>query len=77
MWLNVEWFRVNQIRKARQRFVDRGGENVGISGLEALLELRRKDVWQERQWEGQNNEEFLNTCEPQVERTESYEIKIR
>ena len=26
--MNLEWFRTNQIRRARQRFIEGGGENV-------------------------------------------------
>ena len=40
--LSLEWFRANQIRKARQRFVGRGGENIEYLVLKRIWKYKVK-----------------------------------
>ena len=40
--LSLEWFRVNQIRQARQRFADGGGENIEYLVLERVWSYKEK-----------------------------------
>ena len=61
MGMSLEWFRTNQIREARQRFVEGRGRNI------APLLLQR--IWrqEEEQGDGHNDEEQPVTCECSVE----------
>ena len=40
--LNLEWFRANQIRKARKRFAERGGENIEYLVLHRIWSDKKK-----------------------------------
>ena len=62
--LSLECFRANQIRKARQRFAEGGGENIEYLVVQRILELQGEDVRQEEeQHDGQDDEEYSDPCE--------------
>ena len=40
--LSLEWFRANQIKKAKQRFVEGGGENIEYLVLQRIWSYKEK-----------------------------------
>ena len=42
MGLSLEWLRVNQIRQARKRFADRGGQNIEYLVLQRIWSYKEK-----------------------------------
>ena len=62
--LSSEWFQANQIRKARKRFADGGGEKHCLFGAAKNLELQGENIrQQEEQTIGQNDEKHSDPCE--------------
>ena len=47
--LSLEWFRVNQIRKARQRFIEGGRENIERLVLQRIWNCKEKVLDKERE----------------------------
>ena len=68
--LSLEWFRANQIRQARKRFADRGGENIEFLVLQRIWSYKDKIFDKKRnKISDQNDEKHSDACESCMEGT--------
>ena len=62
--MSLEWFRANQIRKTRQRFVKRGGENIEYLVLKRIWSYKEKIFDKKRDKGTDRMMEYSDPCEP-------------